>query len=66
MKRELCLPEQTSKLALGLLALLGGIGLIVIGLTLLPVFGLVLAAAPLSLAYYFFSRPLDEACQIQK
>ncbi len=64
MARELCIPERTSKLIVGLLLLLGGIAMVVIGLTILPVVGLVLAVVPLALAYWFFTRPLNESCEM--
>lgn len=65
MAREFCVPQQTSKLFLAIIFLLGAIGLIIIGLTILPVIGFILAIPFLILSYFFFTRRLDENCNIR-
>ena len=45
MKTIECVPQKISKLMLGSLMLAAAIGLIIIGITLLPVFGIVLCGS---------------------
>ena len=59
-----CFYERLSKLGIGLSLLIFGLGLVVIGLTILPVFGLVLAAPVLLASGYFFKAHLNRECQI--
>ena len=59
-----CYIERISKLGIGITLLIFGLGLVVIGLTILPVFGLVLAAPVLLASGYFFKAHLNRECQI--
>ena len=59
-----CYIERVSKLAIGITLLIFGLGLIVIGLTIIPVFGLILAAPVLLASGYFFKAHLNRECQI--
>jgi hypothetical protein len=59
-----CFYERLSKLGIGVTLLVFGLGLVVIGLTILPVFGLVLAAPVLLASGYFFKAHLNRECQI--
>ncbi len=59
-----CLFERVSKISIGLTLLLFGLGLIVIGLTVLPIFGLILAVPVLGASAYFIKAHLNKQCQI--
>lgn len=59
-----CIPQRISKFTLGLILLGAAFGLVVIGITLLPIVGL-LAAVPVAvLAVYFFRVNLNDQCEI--
>ena len=62
---NLCLFERFSKLGLGLNFLLISIGFMVIGFTVLPVFGFVIALAFFLISIYVFRVRLKKDCQIQ-
>jgi len=64
MKNTECTPQKISKLMFGSLLLLAGIILIIIGITLLPVFGFVLAIPVIALSIYVFRLHLNEQCEI--
>lgn len=64
MKITDCAPQKISKLMLGSLLLLAALGLIIIGVTLLPVFGLLLALPVIALAIYTFRLHLNDQCEI--
>jgi len=64
MKNTECTPQKISKLMFGSLLLLAGIILIIIGITLLPVFGFVLALPVIALSIYVFRLHLNEQCEI--
>jgi hypothetical protein len=59
-----CFFERLSKLGIGITLLLFGLGLVIIGLTIIPVFGLVLAAPVLLASGYFMRAHLNRECQI--
>ena len=64
MKANECLPEKLSKLMIGSLLMIGALALVVIGLTLLPVVGFVLAVPVAGLGFYFIRVHLNEKCEI--
>ncbi|SDU53969.1 hypothetical protein [Desulfobacula phenolica] len=64
MKATECVPQKISKLMLGSLMLIAALGLIIIGITLLPVFGFMLAVPVIALAIYIFKLHLNEKCEI--
>jgi|SaaInlLV_10m_DNA_2_1039722.scaffolds.fasta_scaffold96553_1 hypothetical protein len=64
MKTIECVPQKISKLMLGSLMLAAAIGLIIIGITLLPVFGIVLAIPVIGMAIYVFRLHLNDQCEI--
>jgi len=64
MKNTECTPQKISKLMFGSLLLLAAVGLIVIGITLLPVLGFVLAVPVIALSFYVFRLHLNEKCEI--
>ena len=54
MKTTQCVPEKISKFMIGSLMLAAAAGLVVIGMTLLPVFGFMLAVPVIALSVYIF------------
>jgi hypothetical protein len=59
-----CLPEKISKVALGVIFTLLGLGMVALGLTLIPIFGLFFAVPFFVFAVYFFRVHLSEKCEI--
>lgn len=59
-----CLPQNISKLALGILLFIIGLGGVVVGLTVLPVIGLIAAAPIFALSFYFIRAHLNRECEI--
>ncbi len=64
MKATECVPQKISKLMLGSLLLAAALGLIIIGITLLPIFGFLLAIPVIALAVYVFRLHLNDQCEI--
>ncbi|MFA5903285.1 MAG: hypothetical protein WC836_05075 [Desulfobacula sp.] len=64
MKTTKCVPQKISKLVLGSFMLAAAIALIVIGITLLPVFGFILAIPVIALSFYIFNLHLNDQCEI--
>ena len=64
MKTTECVPEKISKLMLGLILMGFALALIIIGVTLLPVFGFILALPVIALAIYIFRLHLNDQCEI--
>ncbi len=64
MKATECAPQKISKLMLGSLMLVAAAGLIIIGITLLPFFGFMLAIPVIALAFYIFRLHLNDQCEI--
>jgi hypothetical protein len=64
MKATDCVPQKISKLMLGSFLLAAASGLIVIGITLLPVIGFILAVPVIALAVYVFRLHLSDQCEI--
>jgi hypothetical protein len=58
------MPQKLSKLLLGSLILVAAVALVIIGITLLPVFGFILAVPVISLAFYIYSLHLNDQCEI--
>ncbi len=65
MKTTQCVPQKISKLMMGSIMLAAAAGLIVIGITLLPIFGFVLAVPVIALAIYIFRLHLNDQCEIE-
>jgi hypothetical protein len=66
MSEITCFFERLSKLGIGITLLVFGLGLVVIGLTIIPVFGLVFAAPVLLASGYFIKAHLNRECQISE
>ena len=64
MKITECAPQKISKLMFGSLLLMAALGLIIIGTTLLPVFGFLLALPVIALSIYVFRLHLNDQCEI--
>ena len=64
MKTTECIPQKISKLMLGLILMGFALALILIGATLLPVFGFILALPVIALAIYIFRLHLNDQCEI--
>ena len=64
MKNMECVPQRISKFLLGSIIMLAAAGLIVLGITLLPVFGFVLALPVVALAIYIYQLDLNDRCEI--
>ena len=64
MNSNQCIPQHISKFGLGLILLGAAGGLAVLGVTLLPIIGLVLAVPVAALAVYFFRVHLNNECEI--
>jgi hypothetical protein len=58
------MPQKISKLLLGSLILAAAIALVIIGITLLPVFGFILAVPVIALSFYIYSLNLNDQCEI--
>ena len=63
---RICLPERTSKLMLAVLLLLGGVGFVLIGITVLPILGFIFALPLLAFAVYFYRAHLNERCRLEE
>lgn len=64
MNSNNCISQHISKFALGSILLLAALGLVVIGITLLPIIGFVLAVPVAGLALYFFKTHLNDQCEM--
>lgn len=64
MKNIDCLMEPVSHIVVGMVLLLATLGLTVIGLTTLPVFGLLLAVPVFFFAVCFFTAPHSRECTL--
>ena len=59
-----CISQRISKFGLGLILLGAAAGLGVLGLTLLPIIGFILAVPVAALAVYFFRIHLNKECEM--
>ena len=64
MSSNQCIPQRISKFGLALILLGAALGLSVIGLTLLPIIGFVLAVPVAGLGIYFFRTHLNDQCEM--
>nr|WP_320192076.1 hypothetical protein [uncultured Desulfobacter sp.] len=64
MKSLKCLPQRSFKIMLTVVFLIGALGFIAIGFTLLPLIGFIVAIPFIVLAFYFFNAKLDDRCEI--
>ena len=59
-----CLPQKISKMALGILFLIFGTGTAILGVTVLPLIGLVLAVPLFIIGIYFVRTHLNKKCEL--
>jgi hypothetical protein len=64
MSEMSCFFERISKLSIGIILAVFGLGLVIISLTMIPFFGLLLAAPVLLASGYFIRAHLNRECQI--
>jgi len=64
MKSTKCVPQRVFKTVLAAVSLIGAIGFIAIGFTVLPFIGFIVAIPFIMLAFYFWSARLDDHCKI--
>ncbi len=64
MKTTDCVPQKISKFMLASLLGIAALGLIVIGVTLLPILGIIMALPIIALAIYIFQTKLNDQCEI--
>ena len=64
MSATSCLLERFSAFTIGVVLLVGGLGAVVIGLTVLPVLGLVFAVPFFLLSAYFIRVHFNKQCEI--
>lgn len=65
MKPVKCIPQQIYKLVLGIIVLINATVLFVLGLTLLPVLGILLSLPTYAAAYYILNLNLTDKCEIK-
>ena len=64
MKSSNCVSQRMSKYFIGFLMLGAAMGLLVIGITILPIFGFVMAVPVAALAIIIFRLHLNDQCEI--
>jgi len=62
---KFCLPQQISKMVLGLFFAFATLGLAISGFTVLPVIGFVVAVPFALISYYFFRAHLNDQCELK-
>jgi hypothetical protein len=63
--KNICIVERISKAGLGLFFLFIAAGFMLSGITVLPLFGFLLAVPALMASIYFFSAHLNKSCEIE-
>ena len=63
--KNLCFLERISKVSIGLFFLFVAAGFLLSGITVLPLFGFLLAVPALLASIYFFSVHLNKSCEIK-
>ena len=65
MKTIKCVPQKLYKTILSFFVLLSAIVLFILGITLLPVLGILLSLPTFAAAYNIFNYDLNDRCEIQ-
>ena len=65
MRTIKCVPQQLYKIMLGFLVLANAVVLFILGITLLPVLGILLSLPTFAAAYYIFRLDLNDKCEIK-
>jgi hypothetical protein len=63
--KNICIVERISKAGIGLFFLFIAAGFLLSGITVLPVFGFLLAVPALLASIYFLSTHLNKSCEIE-
>ena len=63
--KNICIVERISKAGIGLFFLFIAAGFLLSGITVLPLFGFLLALPALLASIYFFSAHLNKSCEIE-
>ena len=63
--KNICVLERISKATIGLFFLFVAAGFLLSGITVLPLFGFLLAVPALLASIYFFSVHLNKSCEIK-
>jgi hypothetical protein len=63
--KNICIVERISKAGIGLFFLFITAGFLLSGVTVLPLFGFLLAVPALLASIYFFSAHLNRSCEIE-
>ncbi|MCG8634697.1 MAG: hypothetical protein MI863_12770 [Desulfobacterales bacterium] len=64
MKTMKCVPQRMYKILLALLALISAVVLFILGITLIPVLGILLSLPTFAIAIYIFKLHLNDRCEI--
>ncbi len=64
--KNTCLFERFLKVILGCFFLFISVGFMLSGITVLPIFGFLIAFPLLLFSFYFFRAHLNQACQIER
>lgn len=59
-----CISEAMTKLMLGITFTVMGLGAVAIGLTVLPIIGILMSVPLFGLAFYFYHAHLNRECRI--
>lgn len=65
MRTIRCVPQHLYKIILGFLVLANAVVLFILGITLLPVLGILLSLPTFAAAYYIFKLDLNDKCEIK-
>ena len=63
--KNICVVERISKASIGIFFLFVAAGFVLSGITVLPLFGFLLAVPALLVSIYFFSAHLNKSCEIK-
>jgi hypothetical protein len=63
--KNICIVERISKASIGVFFLFVASGFLLSGITVLPLFGFLLAVPALLASIYFFSAHLNKSCEIE-
>lgn len=64
MKSTECVPQKISKTFIVGLLLAAAVGLVILGVTIIPFFGFILAVPVIALAIYVYRLHLNDQCEI--
>ncbi len=63
--KNICIVERISKASIGVFFIFVTAGFMLSGITVLPLFGFLLAVPALLASIYFFSAHLNKSCEIE-